>query len=496
MGIVNANKESRGQEPELAVDPPRTEESAASASARYLGYADGELVRDVRSGVTGRVRVRDDEETGRYAEVQWDGSFVSDQLELAIDKGLEREPEPPVGAPADELGHELDDATTVSDAVNPELIKTARDWISDCAWSDLDPEQVAELSDEEVLRGVEQHYDGGLAAFEEAGWFEGDEPALPYPVDEDGFPLVHTTYQSHTLPDDTYSWGCGKSGCNIGLPEYATRDEALAAALEHEKLHGYDRDAALVDVLEVEQDAQLDDGSAGEQELPELGEPVAVATAEQELAVNEQELAGPAAEAELAGPELEADDTSSGEAEVVAEQEQSTLAVAEPELAVEEPELGVAEPELGDSTDAVETAPETEPEPEQSSSWWKSKAATAKTWLDNKAAVVKGRIQDKAQFAKAWIQELRSGRHRQCHGAWEEPGAFGGVSECTIQVAKNEFGVTLDEVQRTYGHGLVNDILYRNDVEGQSYRTISNFMENTLLKGRHRELERDEETPW
>ena len=59
---------------------------------QYLGFTDGDLVRDQRSGLAGRVRVRvrDDEEVGRYAEVVWDGSFVSDQLEVAIDNGLDR----------------------------------------------------------------------------------------------------------------------------------------------------------------------------------------------------------------------------------------------------------------------------------------------------------------------------------------------------------------------------------------------------------------------
>lgn len=56
----------------------------------YMGYSDGERVRDLRSDHPGTVRVFDDEEIGRYAEVKWDNSFVSDELELAIDNGLTR----------------------------------------------------------------------------------------------------------------------------------------------------------------------------------------------------------------------------------------------------------------------------------------------------------------------------------------------------------------------------------------------------------------------
>lgn len=56
----------------------------------YLGFQDGEAVRDTRTGLLGHVRVFDDEEVGRYAEVKWFQSFVSEELELAIDNGLTR----------------------------------------------------------------------------------------------------------------------------------------------------------------------------------------------------------------------------------------------------------------------------------------------------------------------------------------------------------------------------------------------------------------------
>jgi len=49
--------------------------------------------------------------------------------------------------------------------VYADLAGAARDWIADCGWADLDTDGAAELTDAEVLRGVERHYEGGLRAF-------------------------------------------------------------------------------------------------------------------------------------------------------------------------------------------------------------------------------------------------------------------------------------------------------------------------------------------
>jgi len=49
---------------------------------------------------------------------------------------------------------------------NPDIIKQMRDWIKDCQWQDLpDEAAVDELSDEEVLRGIQNNYDGGIRDF-------------------------------------------------------------------------------------------------------------------------------------------------------------------------------------------------------------------------------------------------------------------------------------------------------------------------------------------
>lgn len=43
-----------------------------------------------------------------------------------------------------------------------ELVAEARAWVSDCVWRE-DPEEIAEMSDEEILRGVDRAYEGGVA---------------------------------------------------------------------------------------------------------------------------------------------------------------------------------------------------------------------------------------------------------------------------------------------------------------------------------------------
>lgn len=47
-------------------------------------------------------------------------------------------------------------------AWSPAEIAAAREWVSDCQWAEH-PEQVAALPDPAIVRGVERHYDGGMA---------------------------------------------------------------------------------------------------------------------------------------------------------------------------------------------------------------------------------------------------------------------------------------------------------------------------------------------
>lgn len=44
-------------------------------------------------------------------------------------------------------------------------ISEMREWIKDCSWSDLDPEEVDELDDDAILGGIERNYEGGIRQF-------------------------------------------------------------------------------------------------------------------------------------------------------------------------------------------------------------------------------------------------------------------------------------------------------------------------------------------
>lgn len=490
------------REPELALvetderelDGQQTLDAAVEEPQQYLGYVDGELVRDERSGAVGHVRVRDDEEIGRYAEVAWGGSFVSDQLEVAIDNGLQRE--------GDVLEAELvnDEPELVAASDDAALITAARYWISDCTWADLASEDVAELSDEDVLRGIDTHYDGGVRAFAEDGCLDAEQP-LPFLVDEDGFPTEHVTFQGHTLPDDTYSWVCGKSGCYNGLVEHDTREESLAAAEEHETQHGYVRECVLDDAESMaEPDPDPAELELVESDLPPvleaepvgpqltddelIGEPE-LALAEPDLTVDESsaqeatdgtitldEVVEPelaADEQELTGPD--SDDELDGDAEQVMEPE---VELTEPSVA--DPEVEVAEPDQWE-TDTPESAP---------TSWW----GTSKQWVNDRAGDVTSWASDRAAKAKLWVDELRSGRHRQSFGQWEQTGMFGCTKECTVQVGKNVLGMDLEEMNATFGAGFIGRTVVRNDRERRSFEEQADFIERTQLEGREPELER------
>lgn len=44
-------------------------------------------------------------------------------------------------------------------------LKEARDWILDCVWADLNESDVAELTGEQIVKGIQRHYEGGWSAF-------------------------------------------------------------------------------------------------------------------------------------------------------------------------------------------------------------------------------------------------------------------------------------------------------------------------------------------
>lgn len=44
-------------------------------------------------------------------------------------------------------------------------VPAMRDWIMDCVWGDLDADDVPELGDAAIVRGIERHYPCGVDGF-------------------------------------------------------------------------------------------------------------------------------------------------------------------------------------------------------------------------------------------------------------------------------------------------------------------------------------------
>ncbi|NJN13664.1 MAG: peptide ABC transporter substrate-binding protein [Richelia sp. RM1_1_1] len=59
----------------------------------------------------------------------------------------------------------IDTSKRYGNSLNPEQLRQAKDWISDCCWEDLDPEDVEELTPDQIERGIDKNFDGGLEAF-------------------------------------------------------------------------------------------------------------------------------------------------------------------------------------------------------------------------------------------------------------------------------------------------------------------------------------------
>ena len=49
--------------------------------------------------------------------------------------------------------------------LNPSQLRDARDWIAENTWADMEAEDVANLSDAEVINGIVRHYCGGIEGF-------------------------------------------------------------------------------------------------------------------------------------------------------------------------------------------------------------------------------------------------------------------------------------------------------------------------------------------
>lgn len=46
-----------------------------------------------------------------------------------------------------------------------DLVNDMRDWVKDCQWGDIEEEDVDNMSDEELIRGVNANYSGGINEF-------------------------------------------------------------------------------------------------------------------------------------------------------------------------------------------------------------------------------------------------------------------------------------------------------------------------------------------
>ena len=48
-----------------------------------------------------------------------------------------------------------------------EQLEQAREWLADCTWPDVEDSEEfwTEFSDEQIERGIERHFGGGLKAF-------------------------------------------------------------------------------------------------------------------------------------------------------------------------------------------------------------------------------------------------------------------------------------------------------------------------------------------
>lgn len=56
-------------------------------------------------------------------------------------------------------------AEAIAENARRDEIADMRDWLADCAWADMTPEDFDDLNDAEVEAGIKQHYAGGVAQF-------------------------------------------------------------------------------------------------------------------------------------------------------------------------------------------------------------------------------------------------------------------------------------------------------------------------------------------
>ena len=46
-----------------------------------------------------------------------------------------------------------------------EQLQDARNWVAECVWGDLEDGDISQLTDAQVVAGIQRHYSGGVEQF-------------------------------------------------------------------------------------------------------------------------------------------------------------------------------------------------------------------------------------------------------------------------------------------------------------------------------------------
>ncbi len=103
------------------------------------------------------------------------------------------------------------------------LLAEARAWVADCAWRE-DPDEIAEYSDQEIIRGVDRHYDGGIDGLARAALLElAPRSPLVRTHGWDGQPLTAADKRFFDLRDSGYRGWIDQDGHALTDDEHERR---------------------------------------------------------------------------------------------------------------------------------------------------------------------------------------------------------------------------------------------------------------------------------
>lgn len=123
-----------------------------------------------------------------------------------------------------------------------ELNTGARDWVTDCMWKE-DPEYLEDLTDEEIRRGVNRHYDGGWQQFvQDAHGYDPPNQETDMPLREGDPPPADSadwdgdcphTIERHVAGYGSFDYKCtktlGHSGHHVSMADTSSGREFVAA---------------------------------------------------------------------------------------------------------------------------------------------------------------------------------------------------------------------------------------------------------------------------